>query len=834
MLRRFKPLALSFVTLAFVAATAFAAGEAKLARTEIARQGKAATAFVEIPRGSGTAFCVHSSGLFITNEHVVRGAKAGEITLVLNPSTSDQQVLKATAVRVDKEADLALLRVDGAENLPSLKLGSIDGIAELADVVACGFPLGRRLSPDTKEYPAISVNGGTVTALRYKAGTLQFLQIDVALTFGNSGGPVLNENGEVIGVVVAGVREAKGINLAIPVSDLNRFLLSPDLVVIAPELPRETLKQPHVFKARVTSFLPNSPEPDLQLILQIGDAQPRPFPMEKQDGLWVATAPAAEPGSHPRLDVNVRLPAGSVTGTTEDRVIKVNGTARRLSGIRRWDVAPKPGILLTEGSMVVEAAVTGLDTLEIDLGGQKIVVDMKRALQMTLQPAAEPWSVTATVVATVDGKEVARTDVRIPIRDPVDATRPGPVAIPITPPELADDRIVKRLPESFSDVVVGGGGRYLVFQIPKLKKLAIFDMSEARVTKYIPLAEDNIAYAAGLDSVVIGLRETRKLERWKLSTGELEKSAAPPFNEDIGAIVMGHGSNGPMVVNGYFLDLATFHKLPILDAKGNERPLGNDRRTASGDGTVFGAWNTNQSPSTSTTFVVEGNIVKRYEAGDLHHIVPGPDGRTVYTAKGLCAATLMRSHPDDGSYGYCLPAVHGDYFLSLTSATGGKGGGFRVYLKGLTQPIASLDQLGHGLSFDGWDREPFGPWRRVFLVPDARLIAVLPPSNDQVVLYKFDAEKALEASGQDYLLVTSQPPRHIKPGETLTYPVKVKARQKVTYKIDAGPSQMQVSSEGVLTWDVPKESTGDHDVILTVTDASGQEVFHTFTIQVKA
>ena len=65
--------------------------------------------------------------------------------------------------------------------------------------------------------------------------------------------------------------------------------------------------------------------------------------------------------------------------------------------------------------------------------------------------------------------------------------------------------MTKQLPEVFSDAVVAGGGRFLILQIPKLKKLAVFDVSEAKVTKYIPLAEENAVFAAGLDAVIVGL-----------------------------------------------------------------------------------------------------------------------------------------------------------------------------------------------------------------------------------------------------------------------------------------------------------------------------------------
>ena len=138
----------------------------KPSKVEIGKRGKAATAFVEVPgRGSGTGFCVHSLELFVTNEHVIRDAEKADIIVVLEPSHANQREFKPAVVRIDKETDLALLRIEGVDDLPSLTLGSINGIAELAEVIACGFPLIRKLSTDKQEYPAISVNGGSVTAL---------------------------------------------------------------------------------------------------------------------------------------------------------------------------------------------------------------------------------------------------------------------------------------------------------------------------------------------------------------------------------------------------------------------------------------------------------------------------------------------------------------------------------------------------------------------------------------------------------------------------------------------------------------------------------------------
>ena len=98
------------------------------------------------------------------------------------------------------------------------------------------------------------------------------------------------------------------------------------------------------------------------------------------------------------------------------------------------------------------------------------------------------------------------------VREVIRTATADPTTVKIIPPVMAQERVIKRLPALFKEVVVGGGGRYLIFHLPKLKKLAIFDISESRITKYIPLTEDDVTFAAGLDSVVIGLKKAGKLE----------------------------------------------------------------------------------------------------------------------------------------------------------------------------------------------------------------------------------------------------------------------------------------------------------------------------------
>jgi hypothetical protein len=111
---------------------------------------------------------------------------------------------------------------------------------------------------------------------------------------------------------------------------------------------------------------------------------------------------------------------------------------------------------------------------------------------------------------------------------------------------------------------------------------------------------------------------------------------------------------------------------------------------------------------------------------------------------------------------------------------------------------------------------------------------VLPQSNDRVVLHKFDVNAALEQSGIDYLLVTSRAPREVVRGTTFRYLVAVKSKRGgVTFKLDSAPKGMTVSGEGVVGWPVPADAPeGSQEVILTIRDGGGQEIFHTFTVRV--
>src|SRR5262249_30090544 len=104
----------------------------------------------------------------------------------------------------------------------------------------------------------------------------------------------------------------------------------------------------------------------------------------------------------------------------------------------------------------------------------------------------------------------------------------APPALAIKPAPLAGDKVTVNLPASMQQACVGGGGRYLILHLPQQRKLAVFDSNEAKVVKYLPVAEDEISFTAGLDKLFVALPAANLLQRWDLTTFEKELTVPAP------------------------------------------------------------------------------------------------------------------------------------------------------------------------------------------------------------------------------------------------------------------------------------------------------------------
>ena len=134
--------------------------------------------------GQGTGFIINNEGYIVTNAHVLVG---GTKVQAIN---SDQEIIGASFIGYDANLDIALLKISG--NYESLALGDSNKVQVGERVIAIGNPLGLQFS----------VSQGIVSAIHREgpAGFEAYIQTDAALNSGNSGGPLINQEGEVIGI----------------------------------------------------------------------------------------------------------------------------------------------------------------------------------------------------------------------------------------------------------------------------------------------------------------------------------------------------------------------------------------------------------------------------------------------------------------------------------------------------------------------------------------------------------------------------------------------------------------------------------------------------------
>ena len=815
---------------------------------------KAATGLLVTSMGTGSAFCISESGLFITCDHMIGDSKEDKLAIVMSPAGKDEKRYPARIVRRLKDADLAILKVDLDRQVPALKLGDDTGLFETEQLYAFGYPFGKALAVDEKSYPAISVNLGRITSLRNKNDVLEVIQLDAQVNPGNSGGPALDPNGNVVGVISSGL-VASGVNFAIPIALLSKAMATPIIGIAAPKADPEHLSKPVEFAVSVDWVVPPAPEPKIFVEIR-GEGPSRR--VEAQKGKDGKSRAQIVPGKEPdktqkaKLQITLDFESGKIAGAVVDRDISIAGKPKALGAIHTLDRTSDNSKFQADGKPA--GTLPELEALTLDIGGATVTVDARKATKIEIQkpPILLPVIYYKAVVALADGKEFSSEEKAFTMSS----------GAPVPPPvirgkvDLTGVREIS-LPSPISDVAAAQDARSLLLHLKELKKLAVFDVIDLKIRGYIDLDEDKALFAGGSRYVLVACPGENLIQRYSVETLQKERTIANSFG-DIASITMGRSSPGLALIvssgdsrstsNIMAFDAESMTVVSTLDAN-TARQMNNSRAIvrSSADGRTFGFCKIGSSPTGFTVLTFRDNEFTRfYQHATCGVLVPNADGTQIFTSQSGVYTNQFVSLVEGGgnwSEGTSfLPSYHPMYFLSVPYSSDNFGGDKKkkpktmgIYLTGSSQALVQapeeLKEMHPGTKGpDGRiSADPMTLDKRYHFFPQMDLLLTIPPANDKIVARSLNVRHLLDEKGIDYLYVTSVAPL----GRVSTpYRYRLEAASKagnVKFTLQSGPKGLAVGGDGDVTWNAPSRPV-DETVIVSLKAASGQEAFHTFRV----
>ncbi len=403
--------------------------------------------------GVGSGFIVDPKGYILTNQHVVRDAN--RITVRLQ--SGEEYV--GTVVGVDEETDLAVVKVNAPHDLPTVKLGDSDQVQVGDWVLAIGSPFGLDQT----------VTAGIISKLQretpYFTSFQQFLQTDAAINRGNSGGPLVNLQGEVVGInsqIATSTGDYNGIGFALPSNDaafVYRQIVADGRVRrgflgMAPETMKEQFAQVYGLgdtRGVIVTDLRNQgadnkePGPAAKAGMLVGDI------IVEFNGQPVATAQelitkvAATPVGTTVPLVYLREISGKYERRSTTVTLAERPLARGLGDDAEVDPANKPADSLTLGFKLAELTpqaatainMTGVHGVLVkELNPNGVLADVKDS---SGQPAVRPNDVITRINRTAVGS-IAE------VNNLVNALKPGsPVVLEILRYNRTDQRAVQRI-----------------------------------------------------------------------------------------------------------------------------------------------------------------------------------------------------------------------------------------------------------------------------------------------------------------------------------------------------------------------------------------------------
>ncbi len=447
-----------------------------------------------------------------------------------------------------------------------------------------------------------------------------------------------------------------------------------------------------------------------------------------------------------------------------------------------------------------------------------------------------------------------RPSTKNPNKKPNPPRNPDPVPPPVKPdppnaPPPAPIAPSVMLPAPAEQIAIGAGGKFLFLHLKANRQVAVFDPVEKKIVKYIPVSDDDVLLAAGNDHLLLGYPKLKRIDRVLLATFEQDKAMDVPSKWPLRGLALGAASSGPLLAaTGDFpfgdeLFLIDILKMRRYDNTAIPNPGVHPdvamKMWAAHDGRAFTATSGGLSKPNAYVLRTNGWIVN---PSPCNPPFLGADGETVFGGGSIASISgqpIGEKRGERGKGVWYLPASQGPFFLSLNERTLGqwphekKWPELQVHIGRDPRPMVSLPELPELMDFVDFFFAQTKPLdQHIFFLPFANTLAILPVARDRIYLRTIDVKAELAKTPINYLAVVSRPPS-VKAGEEFKYKPEIWSKQGgVKLKLEASPAGMKLEGE-TLTWTVPaKFKGGPSNVILTVSDASGKEQYHSFDVAV--
>ncbi len=441
----------------------------------------------------------------------------------------------------------------------------------------------------------------------------------------------------------------------------------------------------------------------------------------------------------------------------------------------------------------------------------------------------------------------AQPKVDTPPKDAADVVADAGGREPVKP-SAGEAREIE-LPDLVGDVSPAAAGRLLLLHLPKTKQVAVYDVNEAKIVKFISLSSDSATIIGGMTKMIVVLPNEKLIERWSLETFKKETTRPLPIDGVFKAMAMGYAVDGPLMMHWaastdalarcqYALfETDNFKQLDytIRGRNSSYRDAVHIRASATGD--VFGLWASSHSPQGMEVMRIVGDkVVNSYQHSSAGHLAPNFDGSAVLTGyAGVCTAQLNRKQERNAKRVPLVPSTHPKFFLSVPAEPGAQinlgskafeGVKPSLYTLGRETQLVNAPDLKLGATKDNasWSRGDFSLDKRVHYVVAANQIISIPFTNDKLIVQPFDCRAEMEKADIDYLFVLSVPQRTVRQGEDFRYPIEVATNAGAPkFEVNSGPEGMAVDDEGLVRWKVPMNFSDEKvNVIITIRRRTGK------------